>query len=140
MGIEAFIWRYDNGENASFPLTDVLDVFSSHTVGFETETGVLSVRFGDDINSCDIFLGAESAKTGFTKGLMISRPVRAIELWECVFKIINSGNVILFFSDDTTPLYATVEAMDHFPIDLLDSLGEPKHIATPQEILNSHEY
>ena len=139
MGIEAFIWRYENRENTSFPLTDVLGAFSSHTVGFDATTGVLSVRFGNEVNSCDIYLGEDAANTGFTKGLMFARPVRALELWECVFELMNSGNVILFFSDDTTPLYASAGAPDHFPPDLLDSLGVPKQVATPQAIVESHE-
>lgn len=139
MGIEAFIWRYKNGEQDVFPLADVLDVFSSHTASYHPESGVLTVQFGDEINSCDIYLGAESANTGFTDGLMISRPVRASELWECVLKMMQSGNVILLFSDDTTPLYATPGAPDHCPTDLLDSLGTPKQVASAQEIVDSHE-
>lgn len=139
MGIEAFIWRYEHGESVSLPLADVLAVFSSHTVGFDAKSGVLSVQFGDEINSCDIYLGKESAFTGLTRGIMISRPVQALELWECLFKIMQTGNVILFFSDDTTPLYATAGAPDHFPDDLLDSLGEPKQVATAQEIVETHE-
>ena len=49
------------------------------------------------------------------------------------------GNVILFFSDDTTPLYATADAPRHFPKELIASLGTPKLVASPQEILDSHE-
>lgn len=139
MGIEAFIWRYENGETAPFPLAEVLEAFSSHTLRFDEESGVLSVQFGDEIDSCDIYLGKESALTSLTHGIMISRPVRALELWECVFKIMQFGNVTLFFSDDTTPLYATAGAPDHFPGDLLDSLGEPKQVATAQEIVETHE-
>jgi len=139
MSIEAFIWRYERGEIVATPLDEILRVFHSYADSFDEVTGVLHVQFDSAGNSCDIYLGAKAAASGATPGIMISRPLHDPRLWDCVLEIMRSGNVILFFSDDTTPLYATAGAPAHFPQDLIQSLGEPKLVASAQDILKSHE-
>lgn len=140
MSIEALIWRYEQGESSSFPLEDVLEVFRPFIDSFDSDSGVLCTRFGEPfVDACDIYLGSDSAINGTVKGLMISRPIRDTRLWECVLSIMRTGNVILFFTDDSTPLYATPGAPSHFPQDLIDSLGEPKLVSSPQDIIDSHE-
>lgn len=140
MSIEAFIWRYDRGENVSTPLDDVLQIFRPYTDSFDAETGVLSVRFGGETDSCDIYLGAAAAGGGMINAITIASPVQDSRLWDCVLAILRFGNAILFFSDDSTPLYATPDAPSHFPPDLLDYLGEPTLVATAQDIIQSHEH
>ncbi len=140
MSIEAFIWIYELGENSSFPLEEVLNVFRSFTDSFDPASGILCARFGEPIvDACDIYLGSDAAVNGVTKGLMISRPIRNTRLWDCVLSIMRTGHVILIFTDDSTPLYATPGAPNHFPQDLIDSLGDPKLVSSAQDIIDSHE-
>ena len=137
MSVEAFIWCYKLGENASIPLGKVLDVFRPHTESFESEAGILHLQFGGPEDACDLYLGARAAEREATAGISISRPLKAPQLWECVLEIMRRENVILFFSDNTTPLYATRDVLAHFPQELLRSLGEPRLVANVQDILAS---
>lgn len=137
MSVEAFLWCYRLGENASMPVSQVLESFRPYTESFDTETDVLCLQFGGPENSCDIYLGARAAQRGTTAGISIARPLSEPKLWECVLEIMRRETVILFFSDDTTPLYAAEEVLAHFPQELLQSLGEPRQVASPQDILAS---
>lgn len=44
------------------------------------------------------------------------------------------GNVVLFYSDDTTPLFRTGANLSHYPVDLLEELGEPKVIDSADQL------
>jgi hypothetical protein len=136
MGIEAFLWRYENGEIAAMDVSRIREALRPFTRDFHPETGVLRVEFDREIDSCDFYLGVHAAETGRTEGLMISRPITDARLWQCVLEIMRMGNIILFFSDDSTPLHATENAPAHFPADLLDSLGAPKLVTSPHEIVD----
>lgn len=137
MSVEAFLWCYRLGENASMPLSDVLGVFQPCSAVFDSESGVLHVQSGDPADSCDLYLGARAAERGAVSGISISRPPSEPRFWECVLEIMRRETVILFFSDDTTPLCATPEVLAHFPPELLQSLGEPRLVASVQDILAS---
>lgn len=139
MSVEAFLWCYSAGQNASMPVSIVLDAFRPYTVAFDSETDVLQIQFGGPENSCDIYLGAHATERGTTAGVSIARPLSEPQLWECVLDIMRKENVILFFSDDTTPLHATPEVLAHFPPELLQSLGEPRLVTSPQEILAARQ-
>ncbi len=138
MGIEAFVWPFENRDHAALPVAGILTAFELFTRNFDQEAGLLSIDF-DQANSCDIHLGTNAVETGLTKGLTICRPVRDHRLWQCILEFMRQGNVILFFSDDTTPLYATPDAPNHFPKDLIESLGAPRLVASPDDIVRSHE-
>src|SRR6188768_3552519 len=102
MSVEAFMWCYRLGENAAIPLGYVLDVFRPNTESFDSEGGILHLRFGGPEDTCDLYLGARAVEREATAGISISRPLKAPRLWECVLEIMRRENVILFFSDDST--------------------------------------
>lgn len=139
MSVEAFLWCYRHGENASMPLSDVLEAFRPYTESVDSETNVLHVQFESPGDSCDIYLGSRATERGATAGISIARPVSDPRLWECVLEIMRRESVILFFSDDTTPLHATPEVLAHFPRELLQSLGEPRLVASVKDVLASRD-
>lgn len=139
MGIEAFITAYKDGDVTPLRSDRIRSIFADFTVDWQPANGVLRVCFGDEINCCDIYCGRECDVSNSTKGLMISRPVRHPDLWRCVLDVMRMGNVVLFFSDDTTPLFAVQEAPRHLPADLLESLGKPRMVQCPNDIIRAHE-
>jgi hypothetical protein len=135
MSIEAFVWRYENGEPAAFQFDDVLNAFGEAVVGWNPESGSLQLEYGGPAETCEITCDKDAAETGEVRGLLISRPVRAAALWQSVLRILSENHAILFFSDDTTPLVWDLQSVAHFPQDLIAELGSPKQVRTPEEIL-----
>jgi hypothetical protein len=135
MSVEAFLWAFQEGDVTSLPLDKILATFADFTVGWQPADGVLRVCFGDEVNCCEIYCGSGSEASNSTKGLIIFRPVEHHDLWRSVLAIMRLGNVVLFFSDDTTPLFAIQDAPRHLPADLLESLGQPRFVECPDDIL-----
>lgn len=138
MAIEAFVWAYENGEPAPLRFSNVLQAFEEAGAKWELESGCLHLDFGGAANTCDVFIDTDAAKTNRVRGLMISRPIRAGALWQAVLRILSEQHALLFFSDDTTPLLWDILSLEHFPTDLIASLGMPVQVRTPEEILARH--
>lgn len=139
MGIEAFVWPYENGEPAAFSFSAVLGAFGDLVASWEPEFGSLHLRFTHPPDTCDVYCGRNSAETGLVESVMISRPTRHPELWKSVLSLMSQSHSFLFFSDDTTPLVWDLQSVRHFPQDLIADLGEPACVKTPDEILALHE-
>lgn len=139
MGVEAFVWTYENGEPSPLSFADVLSAFGELVASWEPKYGCLRLEFTDPPDSCDVFCGTDAAETGRVRSVMISRPVRHPELWRSVLRIMSEHHTLLFFSDDTTPLIRNNEAVAHFPDDLIAELGKPVCVRTPDDIIASHE-
>lgn len=139
MGIEAFLWSYRDGDVASLPFEPIRNLFSCYTTDWDPATGRIHVCFQDKFTCCDIYCGPEAETTNSVGGLMISRPVQHPDLWRCVLEVMRMGHVLLFFSDDTTPLFTAADAPSHFPAELLESLGSPRYVSMPDDIPRSHE-
>lgn len=139
MSVEAFVWPYENGEPATLAYTDVLNAFGSLVTSWEPEHGCLHLGFTDPPDTCDVYCGRDAAETGRVRSLMISRPLRHAALWRAVLRIMSENHVLLFFSDDTTPLFWDLRSVDHFPEDLIADLGTPVRVRMPHDIVASHE-
>ena len=138
-GIEAFVWTYDWGEPASFRFADVLEAFGESVAGWDAEHGRLRLEFDGPPDTCDVFCDKDAADTGVVRGLMIARPVRHSALWDAVLRIMSRSHAVLFFSDETTPLFWDLRSVVHFPEDLIASLGTPVCVRTPGDIVARHE-
>ena len=139
MGIEAFVWIYRDGEPASLPFSDVIGAFGDAVREWNPESGRLHVEYRSAIDSCDIYCGKDVMQTGRVTSLLIDRPIGNPALWEAVLKIMSLGHALLFFSDDTTPRFRDAASAEHFPMDLIASLGTPLKIHTPQDIMEGRE-
>ena len=139
MGIEAFIWSYSDGDVAPLPFDKIQSLFAKYVVDWDSTNGRMRVCFGDESTSCDVYCGPEAEASNSVNGLMISRPVNHPDLWQCVLDVMRMGNVLLFFSDKTTPLFAFEDAPKHFPKDLLEALGKPRIVQSSEDIIQSHE-
>ena len=135
MGIEAFVWIYEDGEPASLPFADVIGAFGDAVREWNPEVGRLRVNYGSEIDSCDIFCGKDVMQAGRVKSLVFDRPPGNPEFWEAVLKIMSLGHALLFFADETSPRFHDTASAAHFPKDLIASLGTPLTVCTPQDIL-----
>ena len=65
---------------------------------------------------------------------MISRPILHPEFLQKVFRVMQLGDVMLFYSDETTPVLVRGADSAQYPNDLLEELGEPRYVASPAEL------
>lgn len=136
MSIEAFIWNYEDGEPADFDFKVVCDILSAGDSDWDGEFGRLRVRFHSPDDDVEIFLDKDGPITNRTRGIMVSRPIVHPDFLKRVFRVMELGNVMLFYSDETTPIFVRGADPKHYPKDLLDELGEPRFVASPEGLLH----
>lgn len=135
MGIEAFIWNYRDGEPIGFDYATVLEILSTDQTEPLNEYGFLRVWFQEPNDVVDIHLGRDAADSGHVSGIMVSRPIRHPAFLERLLRVLGLGDVMLFYSDETTPVFRSGADAGHYPADLLAELGEPRYVNTPQGLI-----
>lgn len=136
MSIEAFIWNYQDKEPIGFNFETVRKILSTDETEWLEEVGCLRVRFHAPDDSVDIYLGKDATTSGHVDGITVARPIIHPEFLQRVFRVMELGDVMLFYSDETTPVFVSGSDPKQYPIDLLDELGEPRYIQTPNELLH----
>lgn len=136
MSIEAFMWNYRKGEPIGFDYGVVRNILSTDDTDWLVEHGCLRVRFRDPSDSVDIFLGRDAPTTNYVDGILISRPILHPEFLQKLFRVMQLGDVMLFYSDETTPILVRGGDSEQYPDNLLKELGEPRYVASPAELLH----
>jgi hypothetical protein len=136
LSIDAIIWNYRDGEPIGFAFDVIRDILSTTDTDWNS-IGTLSVRFENPPAHIDfIHLGADAPETNHVKGIMISRPIVHPDYLSRVFKILELGDVMMFYTDYTTPVFVRGADPSHYPADLLRELGTPRFIDSPQGVLH----
>lgn len=136
MSFNLYLCSYSNGEPSGIDVRCVRDAFGNALVREVEEFHLWHLEYGHEVNCCDVYTHPESDNTTL-KSLMVSRPTKDERLWASLFRIMQLGNVVLFFPGCQSPLFASAEAVKHFPRDMIDALGEPKVISSGVEILSA---
>lgn len=136
MSIEAFIWNYRNGEPVGFAFDVIRDIFWTAESEWQSEPGCLKVHFEHPSDDVDIYLGKNPAETNHVEGIMISRPIDHPDFLARMLRVLQLGDVMLFYSDDTTPILFRGADPNHFPVDLLGELGTPRFVDSPLGLLH----
>jgi hypothetical protein len=138
VSIEAFIWKYRDGEPVGFAYDVVRDVFSTKATSWDGEHGCLNVWFENPVDSVDIYLGKDAPNTNHVEGITIARPLAHPDYLARVFQVMQLGDVMHFYSDETTPVFLRDANPGQYPADLLVELGTPRFIDEPSGLL--HKY
>lgn len=136
MSIEAFVWNYRDGEPVGFPYDAVRAILLAGSPQQEIEHGFLTIRFENPADTVSIHVGQEAAKTNHVPGLTILRPLTHPDYLARIFALLQLGDVLHFYSDETTPVFARGANPAHYPPDLLSELGPPRFIDTPSGLLH----
>lgn len=137
MSTEAFIWNYRDGEPVGFDFDTVRAILATDDVDWLEEFGCLRVRFRSPDDCVDIYLGKGAPASGRVDGITVSGPIQHPGFVERVFQVMQLGDVMLFRSDDTTPVFCVGADAGQYPSDLLEELGNPKYVSSPIELLHS---
>jgi hypothetical protein len=114
----------------------VHDILSTESTTWDTKHGILTVRFYDPETHVEIYIDKDGPITNHIRGIMISRPIVHPEYLSRILQILKLGNVMMFYSDDTTPIFCVGADPRHYPVDLLDELGNPRFIDSPNGLLH----
>ena len=136
LSIEAFIWNYRNGEPIGFAFDVVRAILSTTETNWESEYGCLNVWFENPSDCVDIYFDKYALETNHVSGIMISRPIDHPGFLDRVFRVLQLGDVMLFYSDETIPIFVRGADPRHYPDDLLNELGTPRFIDTPIGLLH----
>jgi len=136
VSIEAFIWNYRDGEPVGFAYDSVRHILSTKTTRWEGEHGCLSVWFENPIDLVNIYLGKDSPGTNQVEGIMIARPIDHPDYLARIFRLLQLGDAMHFYSDETTPVFVRGANPRQYPPDLLAKLGTPRFIDAPSGLLH----
>ena len=136
MSIEAFIWNYRDREPIGFAFDVVRDILSTKATRWEGEHGCLNVWFQNPIDYVDIYLGKEAPENNHVGGIVILRPIVHPDYLARVFRVLQLGDALHFYSDETTPVFVRGANPAQYPADLLSGLGTPRFIDSPSGLLH----
>ena len=134
MSFELFLQCFDRGEPAGITRGKIRPLFP--IVEAESEIDFWPVRY-DDLNSCEISLDPLSSDPSLVTAIAVRRPCGDLRLWEAVLEIMRLGHTVLYFPGHSPPLVTSLEVSDHLPPDLVQALGQPRLVATAQDILDA---
>ena len=134
MSFEAFVHCFRDGEVAGVSRQQVRDAFGS----FLTEGGAYDWQlYYGEADSCDVMLGVDDADKSLLRSFTVLRPCGDVRFWDAMVSILRLGNLVLFFPASCPPLIADSGVAPHLPPDMIESMGQPKCVATGQEILDA---
>ena len=136
MSIEAFIWNYRDGEPIGFAFDAVRDILSTDDTDWSDEHGCLTVRFRNPDDYVDVYVGKDAPVTNHIKGIVVPRPIVHPDYLARVLKVMGLGEVMLIYSDETTPVFVRGADTGHYPSDLLEQLGTPRFVDSPSGLLH----
>jgi hypothetical protein len=127
MSFELFVQCFDHGEFGSFPREIVERLFGPFVIRRDSEW--IDIEY-DAQNSATIYMSADAGLDGF----MVHRPCGDRRLYEALLAILRSGNLVMYWPGDGPALIGQPETARHLPQDLIDTLGEPVVVGSPDEI------
>lgn len=136
MSIEAFVMNYRNGDVCPMPFDRVVSIFDPPGTIWNADHHYLKVCFTDPDDCVDIFCGCDALAIGAVNGLTIARPILHDGFLDCLFRLLQLDNVILFYSDETTPIFHPTSDPSHYPDDLLAALGTPRYAERPSDLVH----
>jgi hypothetical protein len=136
MSIEAFLWNYRDGQSIGFDFTTVRAILSTEDADWLDEHGCLRVHFRQPDDDVDIYLGKSAPALNHIDGITIARSIVHSDYLSRILRVMELGNVMLFYSDETTPVFLRGADPGHYPADLLAELGQPRFVTLPSELLH----
>jgi hypothetical protein len=134
VSFEVFLQCFDRGEPAGITRGKIRPLFP--IVEAEADVDFWPVRY-DDLNSCEISLDPLSSDPSMVTAIAVRRACGDLRLWEALLEIMRLGHTVLYVPGDCPPLVTSPEVSDHLPSDMVQALGQPKLVATAQDILDA---
>lgn len=76
---------------------------------------------------------------GEITSISVVDPITDPRLWESLFRILQLGNVVLYYPDCSAPMIADDSVAQHLPRAMIESFGDPIRVESGDEILERIE-
>ena len=130
MSFEIFVASFVDAKPSRLPRNAVRHSFGAWLID-ESPT-VWHIKYGP-ADFCDIFVDDHPETVA---NFMVSRPVSDGRLWDALFRVMNLGNVVLYWTNRSPPLVASLSVIRHLPREMVNSLGTPICVHAGAEILD----
>ena len=128
MSFDLFFGCYQAGQKAAFPRSLLEERFAPYisrrepicfTVDFGA--GDTSYIYRDDLDQIDSF--------------SVNRPAGSPALYQAIFDLLRTQSLVLCMPGECPPLIGSAETASHVPADMVEALGDPVVLQSPEEIL-----
>lgn len=131
MSLDLHLSCFDGGKLSAFPLAHIEVAFGRHAGQREPHRWKLD--YGSE-GSGDLRLnGGASGITGFS----VNPQPRSLNFWRALLGLLHSTQSCLHWAEGL--IIAQPVVRDHLPAELLESLGEPTLVLTPEDIRQTIE-
>jgi hypothetical protein len=134
MGFEVYLDCFENGLPSAMSKSFIRTLFP--IVDEESRPDFWSVKY-DSENTCKIGVLTAPGSPEMVSGIYVERPCGDLLLWEGLFQLMRSGNVVLYFPGCTRPLIANPATASHLPADMVQFLGPPRCLQSSEQLRQS---
>ena len=131
MGFEVYLQCFGESERSGISRAAVRSLFP--VIEEESEPDFWRVRY-DNKNSCDIAVTAMTSDEEMLKSFYVDRPCGDLRLWEGLLSVLRMGSVVIFWPGGP-PVVAVEAVAADLPVDMIDSIGQPKLVSSTEELL-----
>jgi len=117
MSVSIFCQAHLNGDSQEIKVSEIIDAFAPYVV--ESDGFGFNVEFGD-LNSSFVFI---DLKNETCSSFSIERPCADDRLYMAIFKCLQLGNFISFWSDGEKFYITNRSILQHIPSDMKDFLA-----------------
>jgi hypothetical protein len=128
MSFDLYIGGCLNGKKAPFPRALLARYFGEFVSRREPRCLTLSFEGGEE---CLLFCDDEE----LVEICSINRPGPAPALYQAIFELLRSANLVLFLPGECPPLVGRAETITHVPADMVEGLGQAVVLGHATEIL-----
>jgi hypothetical protein len=133
MSFDVFFQIFDGTDDTKgFPFEIVEREFGRYTVNKEPKCWVLAYPDG---GRCELYVDSTQA---FIDHFMVARPPNSPEFWRSLFVILNQTSGCLHWPGGGSVI-AQPFVRDYLPPRMLEGLGEPIVVRTPEQIVHAIE-
>jgi len=130
MGYKVYLHKFENGDTASIPYSDLVGILEKYGEIVEGDFGLEFASKVGDICDCVSFSGDSTA--GIT-GITFDRPILNDKLPEIIYELLGLHNTC-FFGPNVEFVHTRSEMDDHYPKGLIEHLEKgPKKVLSPQD-------
>jgi hypothetical protein len=136
MSFDVYLQVFEGGADSGFPTALLRRVFGECLV--ELEEDYWQLRYSDT-QSSDLFLQPSAREPALVHSLSVHRPCADARLWQALYKLLESPGTLFHFPGCTTPMTRDAGILTAVPPSLIEALGTPLQIDSPEQLLQAVE-
>jgi hypothetical protein len=129
MSFDIFLQSFQNGRAVNLPDKIISTLFLKYCVNKSSDVFILEYPDG---SRSELSVGKDKPSAG----LSVSRPPGSIEFWRAILSVLQQTPSCLYWPGGG-PVIAQTCVRNHLPATMIEKLGEPILISTPEQIIEA---